>query len=70
VLGKHSGSQAVRVAYEQMLNLDIDANQAALVLPQLRRFVTETKRAPAREDLRRFLEQGLASATPALEGAA
>jgi len=56
VLGKHSGSQAVRMAYEQMLHLAIDSDQAARVLPQLRRFVTETKRAPASEDLRRFLE--------------
>ncbi|NBC49355.1 MAG: homocitrate synthase [Gammaproteobacteria bacterium] len=56
VLGKHSGSQAVRMAYAQMLHLEIDASQAAQVLPQLRRFVTETKRPPAPDDLRRFLD--------------
>lgn len=68
VLGKHSGRQAIRLAYEQLLHLDIDASQAERVLPQLRRFVTETKRPPARADLRRFLEQGLA--TPKVDAAA
>jgi homocitrate synthase NifV len=61
VLGKHSGRQAIRLAYEQLLHLDIDASQAERVLPQLRRFVTETKRPPASADLRRFLEQITAS---------
>ena len=57
VLGKHSGRQAIRLAYEQLLQLDIDAAQAERVLPQLRRFVTETKRPPASADLRRFLQE-------------
>jgi homocitrate synthase NifV len=57
VLGKHSGSQAVRLAYQQLLHLEIDAEQAALVLPQVRRFVTETKRPPTGADLHRFLIQ-------------
>ncbi|MFP4603509.1 MAG: homocitrate synthase [Halochromatium sp.] len=64
VLGKHSGRQAIRLAYEQLLQLDIDAAQAERVLPQLRRFVTETKRPPASADLRRFLEQTALGATP------
>ena len=57
VLGKHSGRQAIRLAYEQLLQLDIDAAQAERVLPLLRRFVTETKRPPQNNDLRRFLDQ-------------
>ncbi|MBK1619777.1 homocitrate synthase [Lamprobacter modestohalophilus] len=65
VLGKHSGRQAIRLAYEQLLQLDINAMQAERVLPLLRRFVTETKRAPASTDLRRFLEQ---TTSPAATG--
>ena len=57
VLGKHSGRQAIRLAYEQLLHLDIDAAQAERVLPLLRRFVTQTKRSPAGADLRLLLEQ-------------
>ncbi|WP_462322235.1 homocitrate synthase/isopropylmalate synthase family protein, partial [Halochromatium sp.] len=57
VLGKHSGRQAIRLAYEQLLQLDINAAQAERVLPLLRRFVTETKRPPERNDLQRFLDQ-------------
>jgi homocitrate synthase NifV len=57
VLGKHSGRQAIRLAYEQMLHLSINADQAGLVLPLLRRFVTETKRSPASADLHAFLQE-------------
>ena len=56
VLGKHSGRQAIRLAYQQLLHLQIDADQAGQVLPLLRRFVTETKRPPAGADLRAFLD--------------
>lgn len=65
VLGKHSGRQAIRLAYEQMLHLNINADQAALVLPLLRRFVTDTKRPPASRDLEQFLSQ-IAGGVPTL----
>jgi len=67
VLGKHSGRQALRLAYQQRLQLDIDAAQAERVLPLLRRFVTATKRAPADADLRRFLEQAASRTEPPVE---
>ena len=57
VLGKHSGRHSVQMAYEQLLATIIDADQAERVLPLVRRFVTETKRSPASDDLRRFLAQ-------------
>ena len=57
VLGKHSGRQAVRLAYAQLLQTEIDADQAERLLPLVRRFVTDTKRPPAGADLRRFLAQ-------------
>lgn len=71
VLGKHSGSSALRLAYRQWLDTDLDGAQADLVLPLLRRFVTEHKRSPQRDDLRRFLAESgalpAASAAPLLE---
>jgi homocitrate synthase NifV len=57
VLGKHSGRQAVRLAYAQLLQTEIDIDQAERLLPLVRRFVTDTKRPPAGADLRRFLAQ-------------
>ena len=57
VLGKHSGTRGVRQAYNQLLNLDLELEQAAQVLPLVRRFVTQTKRTPGRRDLRRFLAE-------------
>jgi homocitrate synthase NifV len=47
----------VRQAYAELLRLELDPEQAALVLPLVRRFVTQTKRAPGRRDLRRFLAE-------------
>ncbi|TVQ93889.1 MAG: homocitrate synthase [Chromatiaceae bacterium] len=70
VLGKHSGSTALRLAYRQWLDTDLDGAQASLVLPLLRRFVTETKRSPQTADLRRFLEESgalPAATTPRVE---
>jgi homocitrate synthase NifV len=64
VLGKHSGRQAIRLAYEQLLQTEIDAETAGLVLPLLRRFVTDTKRPPASVDLRRFLDEIAATTRP------
>ena len=57
VLGKHSGRHAVQIAYAQLLQTAIDAEQAERVLPLVRRFVTETKHAPTTLDLRRFLAE-------------
>jgi homocitrate synthase NifV len=55
VLGKHSGGHAIRRAYAELLDTAIDAEQASRVLPLVRRFVTENKRAPETLDLQRFL---------------
>lgn len=57
VLGKHSGKGAVRQAYSDLLDLDLEPEQAELVLSLVRRFVTRTKRSPHALDLRRFLAE-------------
>ncbi len=61
VLGKHSGSSAVVGAYAR-LGVLICADQARDLLARIRVHVTDTKRAPNGEDLRRFY---LESARPA-----
>jgi homocitrate synthase NifV len=62
VLGKHSGRHAVQMAYAAELATRIDEGQAERLLPLVRRFVTQTKHAPASADLRRFLDELAASA--------
>lgn len=63
VLGKHSGRQAIRLAYAELLKTEIDADAAGRVLPLLRRFVKDNKRVPETADLWRFLSEiGLGSA--------
>jgi len=57
VLGKHSGRSAVRLAYAQLLDLDLAPDQAERVLILVRRFVTATKRSPERGDLLGFLAE-------------
>ncbi len=57
VLGKHSGTRAVRQVYADLLCFELDMDQAERVLPLLRRFVTATKRSPEMPDLRRFLAE-------------
>ncbi len=57
VLGKHSGRRSIRLAYAELLQTEIDADLAGQVLPLVRRFVTETKRAPEMPDLQRFLTE-------------
>lgn len=57
VLGKHSGTQGVCHAYAEYLSLVLAPQQAAQVLPLVRRFVTATKRSPGPRDLRRFLTE-------------
>ena len=57
VLGKHSGRCAVRQAYAELLAFDLELDQADLVLPLVRRFVTEHKRSPRVPELTRFLAE-------------
>ncbi len=57
VLGKHSGRGAVRRAYADLLHLDLDLEQAGLVLPLVRGFVTRSKRPPRSGDLLGFLRE-------------
>jgi homocitrate synthase NifV len=54
VLGKHSGSQGVMHAYQQ-LGIVINRLQAGRLLPQIRQFVSINKRAPRSADLNQFL---------------
>lgn len=54
VLGKHSGSQGVMYAYQQ-LGIVINRLQAGRLLPQIRQFVSINKRAPQSADLNQFL---------------
>jgi len=56
VLGKHSGTDAVRWGYLQ-IGIDIDEAQAQTVLPQLRHHAALTKRQPTSEELRCFLAE-------------
>jgi len=57
VLGKHSGRQAIRLAYAELLETEIDADAAGRVLPLVRRFVKDNKRVPEMADLSRFLSE-------------
>ncbi len=54
VLGKHSGSKGVIHAYRQM-GIELDRLQAQSLLPLVRRFVNEHKRAPQAQELSHFL---------------
>jgi homocitrate synthase NifV len=53
VLGKHSGSHAVKVAYEG-LGLHVPGDLAQQLLARIRSHVLATKRSPTPDDLRRF----------------
>lgn len=53
VLGKHSGTHAVRNAYAE-LGIQVTCEQAEQLLSQVRRFVTTTKRTPLSSDLHDF----------------
>ena len=57
VLGKHSGRQAIRLAYAELLETEIDADAAGRVLSLVRRFVKDNKRVPEMADLSRFLSE-------------
>lgn len=54
VLGKHSGSQGVVHAYQQ-LGISINRLQAGSLLPLIRQFVSVHKRTPQASDLQHFL---------------
>jgi homocitrate synthase NifV len=56
ILGKHSGTHAVRRAYED-IGLELHNEQASAILANIRRFVTSTKRIPEISDLHRFYAQ-------------
>jgi len=58
VLGKHSGSHAVKVAYEG-LGLHLSGNLAQQLLARIRGHVLATKRSPTPDDLRRFHGEAL-----------
>ncbi|MBK1642056.1 homocitrate synthase [Chromatium okenii] len=57
VLGKHSGTHAVRQVYAEQLRFDLNQAQAERVLPLVRRFVTTTKRSPEAVELQQFLAE-------------
>jgi homocitrate synthase NifV len=54
VLGKHSGSQSVRQAYDA-LGLNIADQLVPLLLTRIRHFAVRYKQAPSASDLYRFL---------------
>ena len=65
VLGKHSGSHAVRHGYGQ-LGVELSPDDTRRMLDHIRRHVSTTKRPPGKDDLLRFYReaamQGLAEA--------
>ena len=60
VLGKHSGAHAVQCGYAE-LGISLSRDEAALLLPALRRLVTHTKQAPAPAQLRSLYESMMTS---------
>jgi len=56
VLGKHSGTRSVSLAYEH-LGLAVDRIQAQCILDRVRLFSTQYKRAPQDADLLRFFQE-------------
>jgi homocitrate synthase NifV len=64
VLGKHSGSQGVRMAYAR-LGLQPDATAVSLLLARIRAHVTRTKRTPEDAELVRFYLEALPASAPA-----
>jgi homocitrate synthase NifV len=53
VLGKHSGTQGVIYAYQQ-IGIAVNRLQAQSLLTEVRRFVSDTKRSPKTEELNLF----------------
>ncbi|MBP2298280.1 homocitrate synthase [Azospirillum picis] len=69
VLGKHSGTAAVKLAYER-LGIACDDAAAHLVLPRVRSLATRAKRPPTADELRAFLEAAASVAASAAASAA
>ncbi|WP_296810399.1 homocitrate synthase [Thiocapsa sp.] len=57
VLGKHSGRHAVRQAYADLLHCELGLDDADRLLPLVRRFASESKRAPEAPELMGFLAE-------------
>ncbi|WP_431855121.1 homocitrate synthase [Azospirillum sp.] len=55
VLGKHSGTAAVKLAYAQM-GVTLEDAEAQAILPRVRSLATTAKRAPTPDELRAFRE--------------
>jgi homocitrate synthase NifV len=55
VLGKHSGSRAV-VHFFADLGIALSHDEATLMLPQIRRFTSTTKRPPSSDELQAFYQ--------------
>jgi homocitrate synthase NifV len=60
VLGKHSGLTAILHACEEM-GVAVETGQAQAVLARVRAHAIRTKRAPSRDDLRRFVGDAIAA---------
>ncbi len=56
VLGKHSGSKGLMLAFHN-IGIDLSNNEAESLLVMVRRFVTQSKRTPSAEELLGFYEQ-------------
>ncbi|MDP2902679.1 MAG: homocitrate synthase [Methylovulum sp.] len=55
VLGKHSGTQGVIHAYQQ-LGINVNRSQAQTLLLQIKQFVKATKKTPSASDLNHFIK--------------
>jgi homocitrate synthase NifV len=60
ILGKHSGTSAVCNAYEN-IGIVLSKEDAALILPAIRNFVTLNKRSPSSNELDKFYQDFCAS---------
>jgi homocitrate synthase NifV len=56
VLGKHSGTKLLSKQYRS-LGIDLEELESSLLLSKLRRFSTENKRSPTKDELYRFYEE-------------
>jgi len=56
VLGKHSGTQAILRAYDE-LGINLHKDQANRILSSIRNYVTRTKRTPEVNELLRFYDE-------------
>jgi len=56
VLGKHSGSRGVQLAFSR-IGIELQAYEAVPLLQLVRRFVTTSKRTPTTDDLLQLYEQ-------------